>query len=37
MPNTPGMVFYQQAIVLDLAANPLGLTVSNGGVATIDF
>ncbi len=33
IPNTPslaGVEFFNQAIVLDLAANPLGLTVTNG-------
>lgn len=30
-----GGAFYQQALVLDLGANPGGFTVSNGGAATI--
>jgi hypothetical protein len=31
MPNFPGTVFHNQAVILAPAANSLGLTVSNGG------
>jgi hypothetical protein len=37
VPNAPGATFYNQAFVLDPTANALGLTVSNGGQATIGF
>jgi hypothetical protein len=36
-PNAPGASFYNQAFALDPTANALGLTVSNGGQATIGF
>lgn len=37
IPNVPGAVFYNQAFVFDAAANPLGITTSNGAHATIGF
>jgi hypothetical protein len=37
IPSAPGVSFYNQAFVFDPAANPLGLTVSNGGHGTIGF
>ena len=37
VPNAPGVSFYNQAFAFDPAANPLGLTVSNGGRGTIGF
>jgi hypothetical protein len=35
--NLAGAVFYNQFILLDQAANRLGLIVSNGGKATIGY
>jgi len=38
IPNVPGLAgltFYNQAFVADPAANPLGVTVSNGGAAMV--
>jgi hypothetical protein len=37
VPNLPGVTFYTQAVVLDGAANGLGITTSNGGQNTIGF
>lgn len=40
LPNDPllaGFLFYNQWFCLDLPANPLGLTTSNAGTATIGF
>jgi hypothetical protein len=37
VPNAPGATFYNQAFVFDPTANALGLTTSNGGLATIGF
>jgi hypothetical protein len=37
IPNAPGASFYNQAIVFDAAANPLGITVSNGAHGVIGF
>jgi hypothetical protein len=37
IPNFPGASFYNQAIVFDAAANPLGITTSNGGHGVIGF
>jgi hypothetical protein len=37
IPNAPGVSFYNQAFAFDPAANPLGITVSNGGHGTIGF
>jgi hypothetical protein len=37
VPNMPGVTFYTQAVVLDGAANALGITTSNGGQNTIGF
>jgi hypothetical protein len=31
IPNTPGFTFYNQAVVFDPVANPLGLTLTNAG------
>jgi hypothetical protein len=37
VPNVLGVSFYNQAFAFDPAANPLGLTTSNGGMSTIGF
>lgn len=37
VPNAPGVTFYNQAFAFDAAANPLGLTSSNGATGLIGF
>jgi hypothetical protein len=37
VPNAPGVAFYNQAFAFDAAANPLGITTSNGGHGVIGF
>ncbi|MBL8756137.1 MAG: hypothetical protein JNK15_22780 [Planctomycetes bacterium] len=37
VPNAPGASFYVQAFAFDAAANPLGITTSNGGHGVIGF
>ena len=37
LPNLPGFTFYNQAIVFDFSANPLGITTSNGGHGVVAY
>ena len=37
VPNVPGASFYTQAFAFDAAANPLGITSSNGATGVIGF
>lgn len=37
VPNAPGVSFYTQAFAFDAAANPLGITTSNGAHGVIGF